>query len=221
MSGPMGSGARAELAHALGVRKVSAYTEDTFIEGKPGAPVRLAGVAAVIANPWAGLGFVENLRPEILSIAPRLAELLVPQLLELCGGGDTIEAYGKAAIVGTNGEVEHASAFIHTLRFGNRFRSAVGGTTYLSFTNIRAGAGAPISIPMMHKLDEGLRSHYLTLNVVVQDAPGPDEIVVAIGASTGGRLHPRIGNRYIDMAELEAEAAAASPPSADSAADGS
>jgi hypothetical protein len=200
--------ARTALAHELGVRKVVCFTEDAFIEGKPGDPVRMAGVAAVLRNPWVGKGFVENLRPEILSIAPRLAELLVPSLLELCGGGDAVEAYGKAAIVGTNGEVEHASAFIHTLRFGNRFRSAVGGTTYLSFTNIRAGAGTTVSIPMMHKLDEGMRSHYLTLNFAIQDAPGPDEIVVAIGASTGGRLHPRIGNRYIDMQELEAEAAA-------------
>lgn len=203
---PTPSDSRTVLAHQLGVRKVVSYTEDTYIEGKPGDPVRLAGLAAVVRNPWAGQGFVENLRPEILAVAPRLADLLVPSLLELCGGGDGVQAYGKAAIVGTNGEVEHASAFIHTLRFGNTFRNAVGGTTYLSFTNIRAGAGAMVSIPMMHKLDEGMRSHYLTLNFVVQDAPGPDEILVAIGASTGGRLHPRIGNRYIDMQELEAEA---------------
>ncbi len=199
---------RTSLAHALGVRKVASFVEDTYIEGKPGDPVRLAGVAAVVPNPWAGQAFVEDLRPEILSVAPRLADLLVPTLLELCGGGDAVQAYGKAAIVGTNGEVEHASAFIHTLRFGNRFRHAVGGSTYLSFTNIRAAAGTTVSIPMMHKLDEGMRSHYLTLNFSVQDAPGPDEILVAIGASTGGRLHPRIGNRYIDIQELEAEAAA-------------
>jgi hypothetical protein len=200
------------IAHKLRVRKIVSFTEDTYIDGKPGDPVRLAGIAAVIANPWVGLGFVDNLRPEILRIAPQLADLLVPPLLDLCGGGEAVEAYGKAAIVGTNGEVEHASAFIHTLRFGNRFRSAVGGTTYLSFTNVRAAAGAIVSIPMMHKLDEGLRSHYLTLNFALQDAPGPDEIVVAIGASTGGRLHPRLGNRYMDMAELEAEAATAPKP---------
>ena len=60
---------------------------------------------------------------------------------------------------------------------------------------------------MMHKLDEGLRSHYLTIEFTINDAPGPDEIVVALGASTGGRAHPRIGNRYIDMEELAAEKA--------------
>ena len=192
----------------FGIRKVVRYVEDVHIEGAPGEPVRLVGVAAVLPNPWAGRGFVENLRPEILSIAPAVADVLVPAALELCGGGDRVEAYGKAAIVGTNGEVEHASAIIHTLRFGNVLRSAVGGTTFLSFTNSRAGAGASIAIPMMHKHDEGLRSHYLTLNFAVPDEPGPDELVVAIGVSTGGRLHPRIGNRYIDMEELAAEAAA-------------
>ncbi len=60
-------------------------------------------------------------------------------------------------------------------------------------------------VPMMHKLDEGLRSHYLTLQFAIPDAPAADELVVAIAGSTGGRLHPRIGNRYEDMAEMEQE----------------
>ena len=191
------------------VRKYVQYVEDIHVEGKPGAPVRMAAVAAVMANPWAGRGFVENLRPEILEIAPTLGRELVTRLLELCGGGNAVEAYGKAAVVGTGGEVEHASALIHTLRFGNEFRTAVGGTTYLSFTNMRGGPNAPIVIPMMHKLDEGLRSRYLTISFSIADSPGPDELVVAIAASTGGRLHPRIGNRYSDLEELAAEETAA------------
>ena len=192
------------------VRKIVRYVEDIQMEGgRPGGPVRMVAVAAVLTNPWAGRGFVENLRPEILKIAPTLGELLVQPLLELCGGGERVEAYGKAAVVGTSGEVEHASALIHTLRFGNVFRDAVGGTAYLSFTNMRAAPGCAISIPMMHKLDEGLRSHYLTHTFTIADAPGPDELVVALGASTGGRLHPRIGNRYIDLEEIAAEQAAA------------
>ena len=93
-------------------------------------------------------------------------------------------------------------ALIHTLRFGNVFRDAVGGTSYLSFTNTRGGPGSALSIPMMHKVDPGWRSHYLTLEVAVADAPGPDEVVVAIGASVGGRPHHRIGNRYSDMEEM-------------------
>lgn len=191
------------------IRKIVTYQEDVFIEGgKAGAtPVRMVAVAAIVNNPWLGSGFVDNLRPEILAAAPILGEALVPIILERCGGKDRVEAYGKAAVVGTSGEVEHASALIHTLRFGNVFREAVGGTSYLSFTNKRGAPGCAIAVPMMHKLDEGARSHYLTVEFTVNDAPAPDEIVIALGASTGGRLHPRIGNRYIDMAEIEAEKA--------------
>ena len=189
---------------AFDLRKVVTHTEEVHIEGGRAAdpPLRLLGIAAVLANPWAGRGFVEDLRPTILEVAPRLGEVLVPRLVDLAGGADAVEGYGKAAMVGTSGEVEHGSALIHTLRFGNVFREAVGGTAYLSFTNTRGGPGATLSIPMMHKIDPGWRSHYLTLEMTVADAPAPDEIVVAIGASVGGRPHHRIGNRYSDMEEM-------------------
>ena len=189
---------------AFDLRKVVTHTEEVHIEGGRAAdpPLRLLGIAAVLTNPWAGQGFVEDLRPTILEVAPRLGEILVPRLVDLAGGADAVEGYGKAAMVGTSGEVEHGSALIHTLRFGNVFREAVGGTAYLSFTNTRGGPGATLSIPMMHKVDPGWRSHYLTLEITVADAPAPDEIVVAIGASVGGRPHHRIGNRYSDMEEM-------------------
>jgi Amino acid synthesis len=189
------------------IRKTACFTETTFMEGGRRAerPGLMAAAAAVIVNPWAGRGFVEDLRPEILGYAPALGDMLVPMLLQLLGGGDKVEAYGKAAVCGVNGEVEHASGFIHTLRFGNKFRQAVDGKSYLSFTNRRGGPGSSIQIPMMHKLDEGLRSHYLTLEFSIADAPGPDEIVIAIGGATGGRAHPRIGNRYLDMEEMARE----------------
>ena len=188
----------------LEIRKLVTHTEEIHIEGGRTAepPLLLHGVVAVIANPWTGQGFVEDLRPTILDVAPRLADMMVPRLVEMAGGGDAVEAYGKAAMVGTSGEVEHGSALIHTLRFGNVFRDAVGGTSYLSFTNTRGGPGSTLSIPMMHKVDPGWRSHYLTLEIAVADAPGPDEVVVAIGASVGGRPHHRIGNRYSDMEEM-------------------
>jgi hypothetical protein len=189
------------------IRKTVTFIDITYIEGgrAPDQPVEMAGVAAVIQNPWVGRGFVQNLRPEILTMAPILGDLLVPLLLEQLGGGARIEAYGKAAIVGLNGEIEHASGLIHTLRFGNKFREAVGGKSYLSFTNKRGAAGSSIQIPMMHKIDEGNRSHYMTLEFAVPDAPGPDEILVAIGAATTGRAFPRIGNRYMDTEEMAAE----------------
>ena len=193
------------------IRKIVRYVEDTHIEGgkASAAPVRMVAAAAVLRNPWAGRGFVADLRPEILAVAPGLGERLVSVILEECGGAGRVEAYGKAAVVGTSGEVEHASALIHTLRFGNVYREAVGGKSYLSFTNKRGGPGCAIAVPMMHKLDEGMRSHYLTVEFTINDAPGPDEIVVALGASTGGRLHPRIGDRYQDMKEMATEKAAA------------
>lgn len=192
------------------IRKIVSYEEALLIEGgKPAPkPVRLLGVAAVITNPWYGRGFVEDLTPEIRAHAPGLGELLTREVTGRIGSGDAVEAYGKAAVVGTGGEIEHASGFIHTLRFGNYYREAVGAKSYLSFTNKRGGPGTSIQIPMMHKHDEGMRSHYLTLEMHIPDAPAPDEIVVVLGAATGGRAHPRIGNRYLDIQAIEAEQAA-------------
>ncbi len=186
------------------IRKIVLFHEETLIEGQKAAQptLKMFAAAAVLRNPWAGRGFVEDLNPEILAIAPVLGKLLTEKIVAMAGTGDAVEAYGKAAVVGTNGEVEHASALIHTLRFGNHYRKAVGATSYLSFTNVRAGPNCAIAIPMMHKLDEGMRSHYLTLQFAINDAPGPDEIVVALGASIGGRPHHRIGNRYKDLEML-------------------
>ena len=188
----------------LKLRKFAKFVDKTFIEGgkKANVPVLLVSVAAVIENPWAGKGFVEDLKPEILDLAPQLGDLLVPELTKEIGSGEKILAYGKAAMVGLNGEIEHASAFIHTLRFGNKFRDAVGGTSYLSFTNTRGPAGTKISIPMMHKTDAGLRPFYLTQEFTIHDAPNEDEIVVAIGGAPTGRAHARTGDRYQDMKEM-------------------
>ena len=186
------------------IRKIVTHIDETLIEGGKAAatPWRMVAVAAVIANPWAGKGFVEDLKSDILRLAPPLGDVMVPLVLEAAGGADAIEAFGKAAVVGTAGEVEHGSGFIHTLRFGNTYRDAVGGTSYLSFSNIRGGAGCAIHVPLMHKNDPGFRSHYLTLAFSIVDAPAPDEIVVVLGASTTGRPHHRIGNRYSDMEEM-------------------
>ncbi|MGB3071167.1 MAG: amino acid synthesis family protein [Ottowia sp.] len=186
------------------IRKIVSYSEETRIEGGKAAerPLTMYGVAAVLTNPWAGRGFVEDLQPEIRALAPILGELLTSAILKQAGSGEAIEGYGKAAVVGTAGEVEHASALIHTLHFGNFYRKAVGAKSYLSFTNVRGGPNCSIAIPMMHKHDEGKRSHYLTLQFAINDAPAPDEIVVALGASVGGRPHHRIGDRYQDLKEL-------------------
>jgi hypothetical protein len=189
-----------------GVRKIVTFVEETIIEGGRPAPrpIRSVTVAAVLRNPWANQGFVENLRPEILRLAPALGAEMTKRLLAIMHA-DEVEAYGKAAAVGVNGEIEHGSALIHTLRFGNLYREAVKGTAFLSFTNTRFGAGAMLSVPMIHKSETGKRSHFITSTFQIADAPGPDEIVIAIAAADGGRAHPRIADRFQDMAEMEAE----------------
>ncbi|WP_424966570.1 amino acid synthesis family protein [Dinoroseobacter sp. S375] len=189
---------------AAEIRKTLLHVEKTLIEGGKAAktPLTLIAAVAVIRNPWAGLGFVEDLRPAITDCAPGLGALLTEMILGAAGGGDKVEGYGKAAIVGVNGEVEHGSALIHTLRFGNHYREAVGAKSYLAFTNTRGPAYASLQIPLMDKNDGGRRSHYLTIQLAIPDAPAPDEIVIALGASIGGRPHHRIGDRYQDLKEL-------------------
>ena len=101
------------------IRKTLLHVENTLIEGGKAAekPLVLIAAMAVIRNPWAGQGFVEDLSPVIRDCASGLGELLTNMVLETAAGGDKVEGYGKSAIVGLNGEVEHASALIHTLHF--------------------------------------------------------------------------------------------------------
>jgi hypothetical protein len=185
------------------IRKIVSYREDTLIEGFKHAavPWEMFAVAAVVQNPWAGQ-HVEDLKPVIQSFGPELGALLTARITEMAGGGNRIEAFGKAGVVGLDGEIEHASGLIHTLRFGNHFREAVGAKSYLAFTNIRGGANTSIQIPLMDKNDAGRRSHYLTIQFAIADAPRADEVVVALGAATGGRPHHRIGDRYQDLKDL-------------------
>ena len=186
------------------LRKFVTFNEDIFSEGgKEADPIlRIIGVAAVLSNPWKGQGFVEDLQPEIKRIAPVMGKALTNRLISMVGSGEKIEAYGKAALAGTSCEIEHASAIIHTLQFGNFYREAVGAKSYLGFTNTRGPANTQIQIPLMDKHDTGRRSHYLTVQFSIYDAPDVDEIVCALGAATSGRPHHRIGDRYSDLKAL-------------------
>jgi hypothetical protein len=188
----------------LEVRKVLTVIEETRIDGgkEIEKPIKMVAAIAVIKNPWINEGFVEDLKPKIDAYAPELGELLVGELLKAIGSPENVEAFGKAGVVGVDGEMEHASAYIHTLKFGNKFRNAVEGTSFLSFTNKRGGPGTNITIPMVHKNDDSKRSHYLTFETTISDAPRGDEIIVAIAASNGGRPHPRTGDRHTDMKEM-------------------
>lgn len=189
---------------AIQIRKTLLQVETTLIEGGRAAPrpLKLFAAMAVVKNPWAGRGFVDDLKPEIHAVAPVLGKLLTKMILDAVGSGEAVEGYGKSAVVGLDGEIEHASALIHTLRFGNHYRQAVGAKSYLAFCNTRGPANAPVMIPLMDKNDEGRRSHYLTIQAAIADAPAADEIVVALGASVGGRPHHRIGDRYQDLKDL-------------------
>lgn len=185
------------------IRKFVTYDEEILIEGFRAAkrPWRMFAVAVVVKNPWAGR-FVEDLKPEIQAFGPVLGAEMTARMIALGGSGEAIEAYGKAAVVGLDGEVEHASGLIHTLRFGNHYREAVGAKSYLAFTNTRGPANAPIMVPLMDKNDAGRRSHYLTIQFAIPDAPRDDEIVVVLGAAMSGRPHHRIGDRYQDLKDL-------------------
>ena len=186
------------------LRKIVTFDEDIYSEGgKEADPVlRIIGVAAVLSNPWKGQGFVKDLQPEIKRIAPVMGKALTDRLISMVGSGEKIEAYGKAALAGTSCEIEHASAIIHTLQFGNFYSEAVGAKSYLGFTNTRGPANTQIQIPLMDKHDTGRRSHYLTVQFSIYDAPCVDEIVCALGAATSGRPHHRIGDRYSDLKAL-------------------
>jgi amino acid synthesis protein len=186
--------------HRAGVRKVVLYRETVLTENgsEPARASQRATVAAVLDNPWVGTGPATDLAPEVVTIAPVLARLLTDRLIESLGGVDRIEAFGKAAVVGTAGELEHAAALIHTPYFGNLMRDFLAGESIICFADTRADAGETLVVPMWHKVHAATRSHYQTISARVSDAPRPGEIVVIAAASTGPRPHARIGDRATD-----------------------
>lgn len=188
------------------IRKIHVAIEDLYLEADRAVdpPLRTIIVAAVMRNPWADIAYSEDLRTEIRRFASPLGIILGERLIEAAGSPDAIQAYGKSSIVGLNGELEHASAMVHTLIFGEEVRNRAGGASALVFTNTRAGAGAQITVPMVHKGELLTRTHYHTAQTSIVDAPRPDEVVVAVGAATGPRPFPRIGDRDTDRADIEA-----------------
>jgi hypothetical protein len=141
---------------------------------------------------------VPSLDDEVVGVAPAVAHQVTARLIEALGGVDRIEAFGKAAIVGQGGEIEHAGALIHTPYFGNLLRELTEGESIIVFSDDRADAGASLTVPMWHKMHASTRSHYQTIAVRVADAPRADEIVVVAAGSTGGRPNARIGDRSSD-----------------------
>jgi hypothetical protein len=174
------------------VRKVITVVEEIHTEGGRAVspPARVAVVAAVIENPWAGQGFVDDLSAGIDDTASDLGALLAPRVLAALDA--PAEAYGKAAIVGLDGEIEHGSGLIHTLKFGDHFRKAANATTLLPAVEKRGPSGVAFDIPLKHITDATIRSHHQTVEVRIADAPHPDEIVVALAAAAQGRPQQRL-----------------------------
>ena len=202
MSSPAAAtvGARPPGRVAARVRKTVLYREDVLVENgrSPARPARRAVAAAVIENPWVGTGPDTDLSPEVEVIAPVLAKALTDLLADALGGVDAIEAFGKAAVVGTAGEIEHAGALIHTPWFGNLMRDFLEGESIICFADTRGDAGETLVVPLWHKTAAATRSHYQTISARVADAPRAGEIVVMAAASTGPRPHARIGDRTTD-----------------------
>lgn len=175
-----------------GIRKTVVTREIITCDGfgEPCAPVCRVAVLAVVQNPLAGR-FHADLSP-LFDIGRELGEQLAVQAIEQLAG-DPI-SYGKAAIVGTNGDMEHGGAVIHP-RLGAPMRAAAGGGAAVIPSNVKIGGpGTPIDLPLGHKDNPWSFDHFDTMTLCVPDGPGADEIVMCLAYADGGRPIPRCGS---------------------------
>lgn len=153
-------------------------------------PIRRVVGLAVIANPFAGR-YVADLSP-LFQAGRQIGEVLMPQLVAALDGPAV--SYGKAALVGVGGEMEHGGACIHPM-LGKPMRAAIGGGQAVIPSNVKLGAlGTSIDIPLGHKDDVWSFDHFDTLTAMIADAPRVDEIIVALALADGGRPNPRCGS---------------------------
>lgn len=159
-------------------------------------PARKAAAIAIIENPFAGK-YAEDLTV-LMDIGEELGDLLGRRAVAALGiQPSEAESYGKAAIVGDAGELEHAAAILHP-KLGKPLRVAVEkGAALVPSAKKRAGIGAPIDVPLGHKDAAFVRSHFDAMEVRVSDAPRPDEILVAVVVTDSGRPLPRIGGLQV------------------------
>ena len=176
------------------IRKILTQVDETLVEaGKTVAPpTRRAVAVAVIANPFAGL-YQEDLS-ELTEIGVELGDLLTRRCLAALGiEPHQAESFGKAAIVGEGGELEHAAAILHP-KMGTPVRAALGkGPALIPSAKKRGGLGTPSDVPRGQKDAAFVRSHFDAVEVRVTDAPRAGEILVAIAVTDSGRPRPRIG----------------------------
>jgi hypothetical protein len=173
------------------IRKRSLTIETTYHEGGPVAevPLKMAAACAVIRNPYAGR-YEPDLMPfmaELRTLGTSLAQELVDTL-----GRDKVEVYSKAAIVGVDGEMEHGAVWHEA--GGWAMRSVLGEPkAIVPAAKAVAGAGYRLMVPVHYIHACYVRSHFNSIEVGIQDAPRPKEILFALVMGTGGRVHSRLG----------------------------
>jgi len=180
------------------IRKKLLNIETIYHEGGPVRtdPIRMGSIAAVINNPYAGR-YEEDLT-KLVEAAKELAKELVPELLSAMGGADKIQAYGKGAIVGINGELEHGAIW-HEAGGWSMRACLPKAKSIVPAAKVVACAGTRLQIPM-HSIEAAyVRSHFTTMDVGVIDGPRPDELLYALVMSTGSRVHERLGGLRIDQ----------------------
>ena len=165
-------------------------------------PTRRAAAVAVIENPFAG-AYQEDLEG-LMAVGEELGGLLGERAVQALGiQPHQAESYGKAAIVGENGELEHAAAILHP-RLGKPLRAAVEkGAALVPSAKKMGGPGTPLDVPLGHKDAAYVRSHFDAMEVRVADAPRADEILVAVAVTDSGRPLPRVGGLTKDEAKGE------------------
>ena len=186
------------------IRKIAVFVEEIHTEmGRTvSPPVRRAAAVAVIENPFAGR-YVEDLTP-LIEIGEELGGLLSERAVAALGiPGPSAESYGKAALVGENGELEHAAAILHP-KMGTPVRKVLGkGAALIPSSKKRGGPGAVLDVPLGHKDAAYVRSHFDGMEVRINDAPRANEILVAVAVTDSGRPLPRVGGLTKDQIKGE------------------
>jgi hypothetical protein len=175
----------------IDIRKRSLSIETIYHEGGPATatPLRLAAACAVIRNPYAG-GYEPDLMPFMAELRS-LGTLLATELVEVLGR-DKVEVYSKAAIVGVNGELEHGAVWHEA--GGWAMRDVLGEPkAIVPSAKAVAATGYRLMVPLHYIPAAYVRSHYNSMEIGIQDAPRPNEILFALVMGTGGRVHARLG----------------------------
>jgi Amino acid synthesis len=175
---------------AIRIRKWVTFREEIQSDGEREVerPLRRAAVAVVCTNPYAGQ-WSDDLA-ELIDFGEYLGDELTRRCQEALG--EPVEAYGKGGIVGEHGELEHVAAVLHP-KFGAPTRDRVGGASILPSVKKRGAMGATLDIPVHHIKAMLVRSHFDAVTIAVPDAPGADELLLALAVTNAGRPHARIG----------------------------